>query len=209
LTCHRTWPYSATADIVSSRGTQEDNRKEKRMKRTSTTLVFLTLLFAVAISASAQMPMPKPAPELKNLDYFVGAWTLDGNEKPGPMGPGGKMTETETCKWMAGGFFLVCSVDFKSVSMGSGTGTSYLGYNTEDKVYTYDGFNSTGEAEHAKGTLEGNTWTWTSDEKMNGQTVKGRFTMKTLSPTSYTFQFEMSGDGTNWTTAMDGTAKKK
>jgi hypothetical protein len=44
---------------------------------------------------------------------------------------------------------------------------------------------------------------------MGGQAFKGRFTMKTLTPTSYTYKFEMSQDGTNWTTAMEGKATKK
>ena len=44
---------------------------------------------------------------------------------------------------------------------------------------------------------------------MGGQTIKGRYTMKVLSPTSYTFKYEMSKDGTNWTTVMDGKSTKK
>jgi|SRR5881397_4003063 len=128
---------------------------------------FLMLLLG-ALSTYAQMPTPKPAPELKKLDYFLGTWTLEGDMKPGPMGPGGKMTETERTEWMDGGFFLVSHIDFKSAGMGNGTGISFLGYNANDKVYTYDGFNSMGEAEHAKGTLDGDTWTYTAEEKMNG-----------------------------------------
>jgi hypothetical protein len=44
---------------------------------------------------------------------------------------------------------------------------------------------------------------------MGGQTYKGRFTMKVLSPTSYTMKYERSLDGTNWMTAVEGTATKK
>jgi len=108
---------------------------------------------------------------------------------------------------MDGGFFLISHSDFKS-AMGNGSGLAVMGYNAEDKVYTYDEYNSVGEAEHSKGTIDGDTWTWTSEEKMGGQTMKGRFVMKILSPTSYSFKYEMSQDGTNWTTAMDGTAAK-
>jgi hypothetical protein len=38
--------------------------------------------------------------------------------------------------------------------------------------------------------------------------MKGRFTMKIVSPTSYTFKYEMSQDGTHWDTVMDGKATK-
>ena len=169
---------------------------------------FLMLLLG-ALSTYAQMPTPKPAPELKKLDYFLGTWTLEGDMKPGPMGPGGKMTETERTEWMDGGFFLVSHIDFKSAGMGNGTGISFLGYNANDKVYTYDGFNSMGEAEHAKGTLDGDTWTYTAGEKMNGQTMNGRFTIKQLAPTSYSFKFEMSPPGGEFATVMDGKATKK
>lgn len=177
------------------------------MKRATTTLVFLTLLLA-AVSALCQMEMPKPAPELKKLDYFAGSWTMDGDMKPGPMGPGGKMSGTERNKWMDGAYFLVCDSAFKS-AMGNFTGVAYMGYNSDDKVYTYDAFNTAGEAEHAKGTVDGDNWTWTADEKMGGQTMKGRYSMKILSPTSYSFKYEMSPDGTNWNTMMEGKATKK
>ena len=114
-------------------------------------------------------PMPAPSPELKKLDYLVGTWTVEGDIKPGPMGPGGKVTETEKCSWMDGKFFLVCALDFKSAAMGNGSETSYMGYKTDDKVFTYDAFNSWGEAEHSTGNIDGDLWKWGADEKMGGQ----------------------------------------
>jgi len=92
--------------------------------------------------------------------------------------------------------------------MGNGTATSFMGYNSDDKQYTYDEFNSMGERTHSTGTIDGDTWTWIGDNKMGGQMVKGRFIMKVVSPTSYTYKFDVSQDGTNWTTVMDGKATK-
>jgi len=161
----------------------------------------------LTVAAAAQMEMPKPGPEHKKLDVFAGSWVLEGDMKPGAMGSGGKMTENEKCEWMEGNFFLVCHTDFKS-SMGNGTGVSVMGYSVDDKTYTYREFNSWGEFDDSKGSVDGDTWTWTSDEKMGGTMVKGRFTMKITSPTSYTFTFEMSQDGTKWTLFMDGKATK-
>ena len=174
----------------------------------ATTLISGILLLS-ALSTNAQMPTPKPSPEVKKLDYFAGTWILEGDMKPGAMGPGGKMIETEHNEWFEGGFFLMSHIDFKSNGMGNGTGLSFLGYNSNDKVYTYDGFNSMGEAEHAKGTLDGDTWTFTAEEKMNGQTMNSRFTMKQLTPTSYSFKFEMAPPSGDFTTVMDGKATKK
>jgi hypothetical protein len=173
----------------------------------TTALISAVWLF-LALTAVAQMEMPKPGPEHKKLDVLAGSWTLDGDMKPSPMGPGGKMTEIEKCDWMDGGFFLVCHTDFKS-SMGDGAGLSILGYSADDKAYTYREYNSWGESMESKGSVDNDTWTWTNDEKMGGTVMKGRFTMKLLSTTSYTFTYEMSQDGTKWNTVMDGKAIKK
>jgi hypothetical protein len=83
-----------------------------------------------------------------------------------------------------------------------------MGYSPDDKAYTYRELNSWGEFTDSKGSVDGDIWTWTSDEKMGSTTMKGRFTMKVLSPTSYNFSYDMSPDGTKWTTVMDGKAIK-
>jgi hypothetical protein len=175
------------------------------MKQLAMVLFSALMLAAPAV---AQMEPPKPAAELKKLDVFAGSWTLDGTMKPGAMGPGGSMTETEQCQWMEGGFYLICHSDYKS-SMGNGVGLSIMGYSTDDKAYTYREFNSFGEFDDSRGTLDGDTWNWTSDEKMGGMTMKGRFIIKMTSTTSYNFTFDMSQDGTKWSTVMDGRASKK
>jgi hypothetical protein len=66
-----------------------------------------------------------------------------------------------------------------------------------------------GEAVHSKATVDGDTWTWVNEMKMGPQTIKGRFTMKILSPTSYGYTFEMSSDGTTWRLIMDGKETKQ
>ena len=171
-------------------------------------LTFFIASLLITAAAFAQMGPPKPAPELKKLDYFLGIWTSDGDMKPGPMGPGGKFTTSGHSEWMDGGFFLVIHSDFNGGPMGKATGTAYMGYNSDEKVYTYDEFNSMGESVHSKGTIDGDTWNWSNDMKMGPQTMKARYTMKILSPTSYTFKLEMSPDGTKWDTAMEGRSTK-
>jgi len=178
------------------------------MRRTTFPLACLLAVTFFAITAVGQMPMPKPAPELAKLDYLAGNWISDGDLKPGPMGPGGKITSTDEARWMDGKFFLVMQSKFGG-AMGNGSSTSYFGYNPDKKVYTYNEFNSMGQANYSEGTVSGDTWTWNSDENMGGQSFKGRFTMKVLTPTSYTYKYEMSQDGTNWTMVMDGKATKK
>jgi len=176
--------------------------------RTMLLTACLTVIAFVAVSTEAQMPMPKPAPEVSKLDYLAGDWISEGDMKPGPMGPGGKITSTDQVKWMEGKFFIVMDSKFKG-AMGDGTALAVMGFDPDKKVYTYNEFNSMGQVNHSEGTITGDTWNWTSDENMGGQTFKGRYTMKVLSPTAYSFKYEVSQDGTSWTTVMDGKSTKK
>ena len=178
------------------------------MKRRFTTLTCMVVLLGVALSARVQTETTRPAPELKKLDYFAGTWTTEGEIKPGPIGSGGKFTGTNRVQWMDGAFFLVTHSEFKG-AMGKGAETSYMGYSGIDKMYTYDSFNTLGEADHAKGNLDGDTWTWQSETRMGSQTMKGRLTIKMLSATAYNFKFEMSPDGTTWNTVLEGKDTKK
>ena len=178
------------------------------MRRTSLSLACLLAVMLFAIAAVAQMPMPKPAPELRKLEYFAGNWTSNSDLKPGPMGPGGKITATDHVQWMDGKFFLVMHSKF-SGAMGDGMELSVFGYDPEHKVYTYNSFNSWGEVGRSTGTLDGDTWTWISDDSVGSQPFKGRYTMKVFSPTSYAYKYEMSKDGTTWTTVMEGKATKQ
>jgi hypothetical protein len=170
--------------------------------------IILTAVIILAGALAAQESMPKPVAEHKKLDMLAGSWVIEGDVKPNPMGPGGKITESENCVWMEGGFFLVCHVDFKSANSGSGSGLSVIGYSTSEKAYTYRDFNSWGEFDDSRGTLDGDTWTWTSDEKMGETMGKGRFTMKFTSASTYTFTYETSPDGAKWTSVVDGKASK-
>jgi hypothetical protein len=169
--------------------------------------IILMVWMVLAAASIAQMDVPKAGPEHKKLDVFAGSWTLDGDLKSSSMGPGGKMTESEKCEWMEGDFFLVCHADAKT-TMGNATAVSVMGYSTDDKTYTYREFNSYGEYTESKGSLDGDTWTWTGDDKIGGTMMKGKFTMKMTSPTSYDFTYEMSPDGTKWSLLMDGKATK-
>ena len=170
--------------------------------------VGMILAAALMLAAAMAQEAPKPGPELKRLDVFVGTWTLDGNMKPMMGSPGGTMTESEKCEWMEGGFYLVCHSDYKS-SMGNGTELSVMGYSDDDKAYTYHEFSSTGEYVDSKGKVDGDTWTWTNDEKMGSMTMKGRFTIHMTSASSFTFALDLSQDGTKWSTVTDGKASKK
>jgi len=174
------------------------------MKVVASLLAASIILTAVAV---AQMEAPKPGPEVKKLEALAGSWSLDANMKASSMGPGGTVLQKIKCEWQEGGFFMTCHSDY-SGSMGSGVGLTVYGYSNEEKSYTYHEFNSWGEYGESKGAFDGDTWTWSSDMKMGGMTMKARFVMKWTSKTSYNFMYDMSQDGTKWNTVMDGKATK-
>jgi hypothetical protein len=173
-----------------------------------TILAGAALFLGMASSTPAQTEASKPAPELKKLDYFAGTWAAEGEVRPGPMGAGGKFTGTNRVQWMGGGFFLVTQSEFNG-PMGKGSETAYMGYDADDKAYTYDSFSTLGEADHARGRLDGDTWTWLSETRMGAQTMKGRLTIRMLSAAAYAFKFEVSPDGVRWSSVLEGKDTKR
>ena len=177
------------------------------MKRIAAVAGTVFALFSSLLVAQAP-PMPKPGPEQERFHYFVGEWKNEGTMKASPMGPGGKFTGTDH-NAMLGDFFLVLHSE-DTGPMGPMKGISFMGYDPKEKVYTYDGFDSMGEHERSKGTISGSTWTWLSPEQdMGGKKIKGRFILKEVSATSYTYSYDMSVDGGEWTNIMEGKATKQ
>jgi hypothetical protein len=179
------------------------------MSRASIAVCTVLLVMLAAVSVHAQTGPPSPAPELKKVELMAGDWTTEGTVNPGPGMPGGKFSSSAHAEWMEGNFFLVEHSDVDMPGMGKMKELSVLGYDSDRKVYTYSAYNSMGQAEQSTGTVDGDTWTWLSDEHFDGVTMKGRFTMKVLSPTAYNMKFELSQDGKEWMTAMEGKATKK
>lgn len=167
-------------------------------------------LLAVVFSTfvSAQPPTPTPGPEHKRLEVFVGTWKMDATMQPSPMGPGGKMTGTETCTMFDGGYHLTCESS-GSGAMGNVKGHVILTWDRNTKQYRYFAVNNMPDAEQATGTVSGNTWTWTGKTDLGpGKTFHSRFTMIETSPTVHKMTWEMSEDGKAWKVVMEGTSTK-
>ena len=96
-------------------------------------------------------PRPRPGPETKKLELFAGKWKGESEMKAGPWGPGGKMTSESDCTWFEGGFQLVCR-ESASGAMGKMKSEAVLGWNGEEKIYKYQGFDSMGMMGSATGT---------------------------------------------------------
>lgn len=176
--------------------------------RSRVVIAVLGCCLAALAFANQQKEPPKPGPEVKKLEVFVGNWAGEGEMKPGPWGPGGKVTSESECSWFEGGWQLVCRESGKG-DMGTMKSQYVLGWSPEDKVYKYQGFDSTGWMGTATGTVSGNTWSWTGEDKMGGKLIKSRYTITLPSPTVQTFKWETSEDGKTWKVAAEGKSTKK
>jgi hypothetical protein len=173
-----------------------------------TSVVVAVLGLPVIMAAQPPQP-PKPGPEHQRLGYFVGRWRAEGEMKASPMGPGGKVVSDDMCEWFDGHFAVVCRSEGKS-PMGSMKSIGILSYSPEEKVYTYAGTDNSGMTMTSvpKGTVQGDTWTYTDESMMGGQKMKSRVTIKELSPTSYTFTMEFQGPDGKWMPVMESKNTK-
>lgn len=184
------------------------------MKRTIHLLCIILVVAAACdqVRLAGQAPQKPPAPtaEQKRLGYFVGNWTTEGEVKASPFGPAGKITGSDTCEWFSGGYAVICRSDGRN-PLGPSKSVGILGYSTDAKTYTYYGVDNTPMAmtSVAKGTQQGDTWTFLDEGTMAGQPYKLRITMKELSPTKYTFGMEMQGADGKWAPMMQATSTKK
>ena len=175
------------------------------MKKHTFLLVGAVLASACVVGGLAQAPSgaPKPGPEHQKLTYFAGKWVSEGETKASAFGPAMKFSFVETCEWFSGGFAIVCHSEGK---MGEGAvkGLSVMGYDAAEKSYVYFETNNLGENVFSRGSAEGGTWTWNNEGKMEGKAMRGRFTLRQISPDSATFQFEMGAADEPLKLVMEG-----
>jgi uncharacterized protein DUF1579 len=200
--------------LGAARGAFLPTERRLTMKRALTLLVIVpVLLFTLAsiLAAQSESQTSKPGPEHQRLHYFVGNWQITWETKPGPMGPGGTVTVTDHNE-MLGELFVVFHRKGRGPK-GSGKEIGFLGYDPEQKVYTYEVFSDDGSVGRATATLSGDTWVLLAPAldvcQQGGDKVKERYTLKEVSPTSYTFIGELSTDAGPWTEIEEGKATKK
>jgi hypothetical protein len=154
---------------------------------------------------------PKPPRAIEKLGYFVGDWKVEGIIASGPWGRGGNFNWTDTTKWMTGKFFVVGHWDFNMPHHLGGVGEEIfvMGYDADEKRYTFNAFNSQGLHQISRGKLRGKNWIWDSEGTQAGQQARQRLTMRVLSSRRYTLKFEVSNAGTKWTAFMNGVAVKQ
>lgn len=165
--------------------------------------VGLVLLFGALGMAQAPASPPQPGPEHQKLAFFAGKWSSEGEMNPSTFGPGGRFSSTSTCEWFDGNFALVCHSEGKTQAS-TVKSLSVMGWDAALKTYTYFTINEVGQNTFSRGMVEGDTWTWNNESKVNGKPVILRFTLKQVSPDSATYKFEMGAPGEPLKLMMDG-----
>ena len=160
-------------------------------------------VLAVVFASQPVTAQPQPSEQHKRLQFFVGDWKIEGEEKASPSGPAAKSTATEHCEWFEGHFHVLCRADVTEPGRKSKE-LVVLGYDSEAAVYTRYNIGSDGQGALATARLEGKMWQWQGGAK--GMQV--RFPWTETSADSYDFEVEMSNDGKPFTQVLRGKATR-
>ena len=171
-------------------------------------VVVAVVSMSVAAVSAQKQEMPKPSPEHQRLGAFIGNWTFEGEMKPGPLGPGGKMTGTDRIEWAPGNFFVQRSYQGKSPN-GEMQGVEILAYDGATNIYTFNAFDSQGMMASGTMTVKGNTWTTIGTMTMGARTMRDRCSLEFgAGGSTLAINCDISTDGKTWTPTFEGMAKK-
>ena len=178
--------------------------KEKKMSiRSSAALILICGLTALSLAQAPPEP-PKPGPEHKKLEQFVGTWRVEGEIKPNDYMPAGKSVSTLTYTLGPGGFF----VEWRGEGEKYPTTRGIVAYDSQAKLYTQFYASSTGLVGGGTATVDGNTWTWTLEDKWFGLAFKGRTTVTAKSASQFTSRYEYLDPNGTYVTLAEGTATR-
>jgi hypothetical protein len=166
-------------------------------------LLFL-LVFCSATAVQAQTTAPRPDPEIKKLQVLVGHWTYEGEYKPGPLGPGGKITSVYDAHMILGGFFMQAQKTDKG-AMGETRNLQIYAYDPVNKNFRSDTYLSDGTKSSFTVTVSGNTMTWAGTLTFAGKQYQYKEPL-VFAPDfmSATGKAEISSDGKTWIPAWEG-----
>jgi hypothetical protein len=88
--------------------------------------------------------------------------------------------------------------------MGEITDVGIVSYDPNAKNYIFFQVNNWGAIWVGRGTFNGDTWTWTSEDTLNGKTMQLRFTEKWTTPDSYEFKNEVGPNADSMMVMMGG-----
>jgi uncharacterized protein DUF1579 len=166
-----------------------------RLMRSHITVLSIAALLAAPFGAAAQ------SPDQKKLDVMVGKWSIDIDTKATPLSPANKASGTEECQWFAARH-VVCRSEAKG-SAGSYGQIRTISYVAARKQYMAHTVDSLGSALVAYGQVNGDTWTFTTDQPA----FNIRLTLK-IAAGGYTALAEFAGADGKYLTLSEVTATR-
>ena len=178
-----------------------------RLSRLLIGCVLASMLYTATLAQAPKTQPLKPGPDHLRLHYFVGKWNFQGEVKASPFGPAGANTGTETIELGPNAFSIVFHNEVKGPA-GVTRSMGIMSFDTGAKSYNYYGVDGAGNVSVGKGAATPNVWTWNTESKFQGRTVKGRAIISITSPAAYSYRFEMADDKNIFITIEEGKATK-
>ena len=153
------------------------------------------------------MEMPKITPEHKKLDRLVGRWRGEEKLYHSPWEPkGGAATGRVNNRSALDGFIVVQEYEQERNGAATFRGHGVFSYDPDRKGYSMHWFDSMGGPPNEfKGDFEGNVLRLTALAQMG----HSRATFDLSREDNYTFKMEVSQDGKQWYTFMEGNYAKE
>lgn len=148
--------------------------------------------------AASQAVTTKSA-EVAQLQFYVGDWNEAGEMRDDPSKPFKAISGSETCRWTAGGYAVMC--EEKTTGPGGGwEGVYILSYDSVGKQYHVHGTEKPGMNMHAVGQLDGSRWIWLTDPAPDGSRVRYIFAQADAGARTLTVDV---GAGDQWATIVN------
>ena len=153
------------------------------------------------------MEMPKPTDAHKKLEMLVGTWEGEEKMHPSPWSPEGGTAMGKVVNHTALDGFTVIQ-DYEQTAHGQTTFTGHGVFEWNPKESTYimywwDNYGS--PASLFRGNFDGKVLTLTG----KGEMGHNRVIFDLRETGGYAFKMDVSPDGKNWTTFMEGKYRKK
>jgi hypothetical protein len=175
------------------------------MKRIVVFVLAMLIMPLTALAEGTAFQPPKPGPEHQKLAGLVGNWTSEGECKENPIAPVEKWSAKLKSEWYPGNFAVVRRLESKGTVSGEAVGLEVITYDSQAKVHTWYGIDSTGWTAMGKGSISKGVFKVTWPVSVKGKAYKVRGILKGLGSDKLLWSVDYSEDGKTWTTICTAT----